>query len=679
MPNDLIHETSPYLLQHANNPVDWLPWNEKSLALAKQQNQPILLSIGYAACHWCHVMAHESFENKEIAEQMNRDFVCIKVDREERPDLDRIYQTAHQMLTKRPGGWPLTVALTPDLHAPFFAGTYFPPVPRQGMPGFGELLQKIATHYRDNAESMGDHGKAFARALERLNPVANNADTNSPTDWLVYAQKTLKSQFDSINGGFGDAPRFPHPTQLALLYRHGGTALEEHDVSLAMANKTMRKMRQGGLFDQVSGGFFRYSVDKAWQIPHFEKMLYDNAQLLDLYSSGFVQTGRSFYRTTALRTARWVVDEMQQGHGGYASSLDADSEGDEGKYYVWSETDLRAILAPAQYEAVEQRFSLYGDPNFEGTWHLNINPDLDEEEVECVDDELAAALAILKDTRSERVRPDLDDKVLTSWNGMMITAMTNAGRALDEPELVNSARSALDFVRANLWREGRLLATFREQQARLNGYLDDYVFMAEAILALLQQEWRPQEYLMLQSLCDALCEWFEDKDNGGFFFTSHDHETLLHRPKAGADDAIPSANGGAVRVLYQFGMLSGDPAYQESARRTVSLFASEIEKHPSVYASLLLGALDSGPDARTVIVRGTAVNLREWQQALRTTYLPGTSVFCVEDNTPDLPAGVADKAGKQGKTLAYICRGDRCDAPVDSLEGLLIALGVADS
>ena len=670
MPNDLIHESSPYLLQHADNPVDWLPWSDKALKKAKREDRPILLSIGYAACHWCHVMAHESFEDEEIAAKMNRLFVCVKVDREERPDLDRIYQAAHQILTQRSGGWPLTVALSPSNQAPYFAGTYFPPSTRQGMPGFNTLLDKISQHYLDNRAAMDGHGDLFSRALSRLNPRPARVSSIRPRAWLAASTQVLKSQFDAVNGGFGDAPRFPHPTQLELLLRHSVTDLTEHDVSLAMLNKTMRKMQQGGIFDQIGGGFYRYSVDKAWRIPHFEKMLYDNAQLLGLYAECYARTGHDFYRTTSLRTARWVIDEMQQGHGGYASSLDADTEGDEGKFYVWSETDLRAILTTAQYEAVENHFSLYGEPNFEGKWHLNVNPDLDPDQTGNGDEDLATATAILRDIRSERVRPNLDDKIVTSWNGLMIRNMVCAGIRLSTPDLVESARAALDFIRAALWNNGRLWATFREQRATLNGYLDDYVFLADALLTLLQYQWRNQDYLMLEQLCESILEWFEDAEQGGFYFTSHDHETLLHRPKPGADEAIPAANGIVIRVLSQFSMLSGDSKYRQAARRTVELFSGEITKHPAVYGALVCGALDTESTARLVIVRGKAANLMAWQEVLTLQYLPGTTIFWVPANEHNLPPGIADKPAKTGKTLAYVCHGSRCLEPVEQIEQL---------
>ena len=379
MPNHLITQTSPYLLQHANNPVDWHPWGDAALAAAAENDKPILLSIGYSACHWCHVMERESFEDAAIAAQMNASFVCVKVDREERPDLDRIYQTAHQMLAQRPGGWPLTdCANTAYGHAPFFAGTYFPPAPRMGMPGFGEVLTKVAAHYAEHRAQMGDHDRAFAEAMARLNPPPSVSAIPSSTDAIADAAATLSQQADHDFGGFGDAPKFPHPTQIDLLLRHGIAGSDDaHKASLNFADFTLRKMAQGGLFDQLGGGFFRYSVDRRWCIPHFEKMLYDNAQLLSLYSDGYRifrdGDGGDFYREIVTQTAAWVMREMQQEHGGYASTIDADSEGVEGKFYVWSETDLRALLAVDEYAAVEENYGLVGEPNFEGKWHLAVH------------------------------------------------------------------------------------------------------------------------------------------------------------------------------------------------------------------------------------------------------------------------------------------------------------------
>jgi len=572
MPNQLAAQTSPYLLQHAENPVDWHAWDEAALQRARDQDKPILLSIGYSACHWCHVMERESFEDAAIASRMNALFVCIKVDREERPDLDKIYQTAHQMLTQRPGGWPLTLALTPHGHAPFFAGTYFPPAPRMGMPGFGDVLEQVAAHYRRHHKSMREHHRIFADALAQVNPQPAAEKLPLPAAALAHAARELSAQFDSEFGGFGGAPKFPHPAQLELLLRHHAQSGDAN--SAQMLELSLRKMAAGGLFDQLGGGFYRYSVDRRWAIPHFEKMLYDNAQLLTLYAGALQYGGAgdaAFYRQIAAQTADWVAGEMQQPHGGYASTLDADSEGIEGKYYVWDEDDLRALLQADEYAAVESFYGIAGEPNFEGKWHLAIHPDRESmagrlargndaggaddagaAAAPMPDPALAAALAAAKAkllaARAQRIRPALDDKILTAWNGLMIKGMARAAIALGRNDLAESAARALDFVRAGLWRDGRLLVTTRGGRASLNGHLDDYAFLAEGIVELLQAAWRAQDLAFAVQICDAMLEHFEDREAGGFFFTSHDHEPLLHRPKSGPDDAIPSGNGAAIRA-----------------------------------------------------------------------------------------------------------------------------------
>ena len=678
MANQLSTQTSPYLLQHANNPVDWHPWSPAALALAATQDKPILLSIGYSACHWCHVMERESFEEEEIAAQMNELFVCIKVDREERPDLDKIYQSAHQMLAQRPGGWPLTLALTPRGHAPFFAGTYFPPQPRMGMPGFGEVLEKVAAHYRQHRAQMDDHHLSFEQAMARLNPMppalssalssATSSESKLPTAarTLSKATQELSGQFDWTFGGLGDAPKFPHPTQLELLLRHG--ARNNGAESLRFFNLTLRKMAEGGLFDQLGGGFFRYSVDRQWRIPHFEKMLYDNAQLLTLYTDGWRYFGEPFYRTIIEQTAAWVIREMQQGHGGYASTLDADSEGVEGKYYAWSETDLRALLGADEYSALENYYALAGEPNFEGNWHFNCNPN-DEIRGAGDNDALRCAKTKLLAQREQRIRPALDDKILTAWNGLMIKGMARAATALGRDDLAESACAALDFIRATMWRDGRLLVTSRNGEARLNGYLDDYAFLAEGIVELLQAKWRSEDLTFAVEICDAMLAHFEDPDAGGFFFTSHDHEKLLHRPKSGPDDAIPSGNGAAVRALCKLGHLLGNTRYLQSAERTLHLFADGMGKMPSVYGSLSMALQAFEPDHASIIIRGDATQMNAWQELCRRHYHPENMTLAIAGKTTGLPDALAQRKAQRG-TVAYICRGMECSAAIDSIETL---------
>ena len=680
MTNSLGTQTSPYLLQHAENPVDWHPWSETALTLALELDKPILLSIGYSACHWCHVMERESFEDDAIAAQMNELFVCIKVDREERPDLDKIYQTAHQILTQRPGGWPLTVALTPTGHAPFFAGTYFPPEPRMGMPGFGEVLTKVAHHYHLHRDDMGDHHRSFERAMSQLNPVPSAATLPPPP--LDKAVAELSGQFDWEFGGFGSAPKFPHPTQLELLLRHSAQnrAGEESGESERFFDLSLRKMAEGGLYDQIGGGFYRYSVDRQWCIPHFEKMLYDNAQLLALYSDAAQYFDAPFYRTIVEQTGDWVIREMQQAHGGYASTLDADSEGVEGKYYIWSETDLRALLSADEYQAIQDCYDLAGEPNFEGKWHFTINPNSQSDneahseshpDTHTPDhaDALQTAKAKLLAARDQRIRPALDDKILTAWNGMMLKGMARAARVLGRDDFAQSACTALDFVRANLWQDGRLRVTSRNGEARLNGYLDDYAFLAEGIIELLQTKWRSDDLKFAINICDAMLEAFEDPESGGFFFTSHDHEKLLHRPKTGPDDAIPSGNGAAARALYKLGHLLGNSNYLQSAEKTLQIFAPALVKAPSVYSSLSMALQAREPTNKVIIIRGTDKQAAEWQSLCRRHYHPENITLAIPANATDLPPALSQRKA-QRKTTAYICQGLTCSAPLHSATAL---------
>ncbi len=677
MSNHLIDETSPYLLQHANNPVDWHPWGKAALHKARDADKPILLSIGYSACHWCHVMERESFCDAATAARMNELFVCIKVDREERPDLDKIYQTAHQMLTQRPGGWPLTAALTPNGHAPFFAGTYFPPSPRHGLPGFVDALEQVARHYYQYRERMDGHHASFEAAMAQTNPQPRADDSPlPPAAAAVLAKSTaaLRSQFDAEHGGFGTAPKFPHPTQLDLLLRH--SYRDDAPDAARMLQQSLRKMAHGGLFDQIGGGFYRYSVDRRWEIPHFEKMLYDNAQLLALYSDAWQHTSEPLYRAVVEQTAAWTMREMQLQLGGYASTIDADSEGVEGKYYVWSETDLRAMLGADEYHALERHYGLAGEPNFDGQWHFNVN--LADGEAGGSGRRLAqpAAARFLHSAREKllvernrRVRPALDDKILAAWNGLMIKGMARAAKAFGRDDFAVSARRALDFIRDAMWQNGRLLSVSCNHHAHLNGYLDDYAFLAEGIVELLQTTWRSADLTFATDICDAMLWHFEDTEAGGFFFTSHDHEKLLHRPKTGPDDAIPSGNGAAARALFKLGHLLGNSRYLDSAEKTLALFADALDKTPSIHGSLTAALQARDLANKTIIIRGQAEEIRRWQLVCQRPYHPETITFAIPAAATHLPAALGLRK-PQNKTIAYICHGLHCSAPMDSLDAL---------
>jgi uncharacterized protein YyaL (SSP411 family) len=671
MPNRLALETSPYLQQHADNPVDWHPWSEAALALAREQDRPILLSIGYSACHWCHVMARESFEDPDIAAEMNRLFVNVKVDREERPDLDRIYQTAHQMLTGRSGGWPLTMFLMPD-GTPFFGGTYFPKTPRHGLPGFRDILARIAAAYRDHRDEIGKQNAALLAALNQTLPAAHGerALSREPVEAVVRA---LMQTFDDRHGGFGRAPKFPHPHELAFcLRRH---ALEGSEAGLAIARLTLTRMAEGGLYDQLGGGFCRYSVDQHWSIPHFEKMLYDNGPLLALYSDAWLVTRDPLYRRVAAETAAWMMREMQAPEGGYYASLDADSEHEEGRFYVWTRDEVRARLTADEYAAAAAYYGLDGAPNFEGrAWHLRIAQPLEKVaqrigvSLEACESRLAAARAKLIAAREARVRPGRDEKILTSWNALAIRGMARAARALGERAWLASAQRAADFIRGALWRDGRLLAAHKDGSSRLNAYLDDHAFLLDALLELMQTEFRRADLDFARELAERLLAQFEDRERGGFFFTSHDHERLIHRPKPGHDNATPSGNGVAAFALQRLGHVMGEPRYLAAAERTLKLFQPLLAQQPAACVSLAAALEEHLRPPRVVVLRGPAAELARWRGALAARYRPDALVFSPPPEAEALPAALAKPV--TATVNAWVCRGVACLAPTAELAAL---------
>jgi len=660
--NRLIHETSPYLQQHAHNPVDWHPWGPEALEKAKREDKPILLSIGYSACHWCHVMEHESFEDEAVAQVMNTLFVNVKVDREERPDLDKIYQTAHQLLTGHPGGWPLNMFLTPTDHIPFFGGTYFPKTQRYGMPAFTDILSQIAGTYRERRDDVEKQNAALRDLFARVEPI----DADAPLTVAPLAQATLqlKRQFDAHHGGFGGAPKFPHPASLELLLRHWArsTIAGKPDTDALHAVRfTLQKMALGGLYDQLGGGFCRYSVDERWEIPHFEKMLYDNAQLLPLYADAWLATGDVLFRRVVLETGVWVMREMQSPDGGYYSTLDADSEGHEGKFYAWDADEIKKLLTPEEWGLVEQRYGLRGEPNFEGHWHLNVRAESGEE------GRLDTARAKLFAAREKRVHPGRDEKILTSWNGMMIRAMAHAGRLLQRQDFVDSAARAFEFVRAQLWRDGRLLATTKDGKAHLNAYLDDYVHLIDGGLALLQARFRVADLDFIRGLAETVLAHFEDKTRGGFYFTSDDHESLLHRPKPASDDAIPAGNGIAAQVLLKLGHLLGETRYLDAAERTLTALGGAVAQYPSAHCGLLLALDEYLNPPQVIVLRGAPDILKSWHARCGAHYAPGRAALAIPADVTNLTGLLAERR-VQGDISAYICSGHACQAPVSTFE-----------
>ncbi len=646
--NQLSSETSPYLLQHAANPVAWLPWGEAALAQARAEDRPILLSIGYSACHWCHVMAHESFEDAATAAVMNRLFVNIKVDREERPDLDQIYQTAHQLLTGRPGGWPLTLFLTPD-GAPFFGGTYFPPEPRHGLPGFVDLCERIGDVWRTRRRDIEAQNRELLAVLTRSVTSAGTAALDGAP--LASLRALLLGSLDREHGGFGGAPKFPHPTDLAFLLRR-----DNDPPAREAALFTLRRMAEGGIHDQLGGGFCRYSVDARWEIPHFEKMLYDNGPLLGLYADAFALTGDPYFKEVAEGIAGWLLREMTAPEGAFHSSLDADSEGEEGRFYVWERAEVIRLLGPEDSALAGRRWGLDAPPNFEGRhWHLKVAAPLAPGEAA----RLETIRARLFAARAARVRPGCDDKVLTAWNALTIDGLARAARIFGRDDWLAAARRTVDFLREVHWHDGRLLATSRHGRAHLPAYLDDHAFLLAALLELLQSGYRAEDLAFARQLADALLDRFEDKDNGGFFFTAHDHETLIQRPKTCHDNALPSGNGVAAFALQRLGHLLGEARYLDAARRTLAVFWPQLERQPAGCTTLLAALEETLAAPAIVILRGPAAETADWQRRLAGSPF---IVISLPNGMTGLPAALAKP--ESPVVNAWVCRGVECLAPV---------------
>ena len=687
MPNHLATETSPYLLQHVDNPVDWRPWGEAALSLARREDKPILLSIGYSACHWCHVMAHESFEDTEVAAVMNALFVNIKVDREERPDLDQIYQSVHNMLTGRAGGWPLTLFLTPD-GTPYHAGTYFPKAARYGLPGFPDICIRLAEVYHQQRDAVERQNASVRAALAQSIPATATVPLLEATP-IGQLQAALIESFDPHYGGFGAAPKFPHPTGLAFLLRRAAFDTESRNAALT----TLTRMAKGGIYDQLGGGFARYSVDARWEIPHFEKMLYDNGPLLSLYADAWLIERAPLFSRVAEETATWVMREMQSPEGGYYSSLDADSEGEEGKFTVWDRDEVRTLLNDDEWNVAARHWGLDKPPNFEGRhWNLKVAAPIDHAGRAL----LSNARTKLFNVRAQRIHPGRDDKILTSWNALMIQGMARAARVFGRTEWLASARRALEFIRATLVVVGgppsarsvnraeggppttngspcgtsvRLLATYKDGKAHLNAYLDDYAFLLAALLELMQTEFQVADLDFATQLADVLLAQFEDRECGGFFFTSHDHEALIQRPKPGVDNATPSGNGVAATALQRLGHLLGEVRYLDAARRTLECYSPQFSAQASGFATMIEALEEALTPPETIILRGPAADLGVWQKALSSQLYPHVLTLALPNELTGLPAALAKP--KSDAVNAWVCQGVNCLPPIASLEALV--------
>ncbi|MSQ92559.1 MAG: thioredoxin domain-containing protein [Gammaproteobacteria bacterium] len=680
--NRLAGETSPYLLQHAANPVDWYPWGAAALDKARELDRPILLSIGYSACHWCHVMAHESFEDPATADVMNRLFVNIKVDREERPDLDKVYQIAHQVLAQRGGGWPLTMFLAPDDLTPYFGGTYFPKQARYGMPAFADLLERVAAFYRDSRDNVRSQNSALRGVFTEMAPPGAEPGASLSGEPLLACRSELEAGFDEQYGGFGGAPKFPHPASIERLlrdWRATSSSLTPDLKALYMATLTLKRMAEGGLYDQLGGGFCRYSVDPQWMIPHFEKMLYDNGPLLALCAQAAVATGDDFFRRIANETAAWVKREMQSPEGGFYSALDADSEGHEGRFYVWNPAEIDSLVKPDEYRVLARRFGLDREPNFEGTWHLHCYVAIEQIAEELglepavVTAHLDSGRTRLLAIRERRVRPGRDDKVLAGWNGLMIRGLAISGRLLGEASHVEAATGAVDFLRRNCWCDGQLFAVWKDGVARFPAYLDDHAFLLDGLLELLQARWRSEDLAFAKDIADALLAKFVDRKRGGFWFTAEGLDPPLHRPKGFADEATPSGNGVAAMALARLGWLLADTRYLDAAEATLRGGFPSMQRVPQAHTAML-NALDEQLDpGEIIVIRGHAADAAAWSTALATLYAPRRMVFAIPADAGGLPEALASKRAREG-TVAYVCQGPQCSEPIAELPRLIRTL-----
>jgi uncharacterized protein YyaL (SSP411 family) len=676
--NRLGEETSPYLLQHRDNPVHWQPWSEETLALAKAAQKPILLSVGYAACHWCHVMAHECFEDSEIADLMNRLFINIKVDREERPDIDAIYQTSLALLGEH-GGWPLTMFLTPD-GAPFWGGTYFPPTPRFGRPGFPQVLQGVADIFAREPDKVAKNVSALADGLKQMSQTRAGALVDLET--ITEVARRLTRQVDPFEGGFGSAPKFPQPTNLKLLWRAWlRTSAEPFRQAVEL---TLIKMSQGGIYDHLGGGFSRYAVDNHWLVPHFEKMLYDNAQLIQCLTWSWQETGREIYTCRVYETVTWVLREMMAADAegrsttAFASSFDADSEGEEGLFYLWREEEIDRLLG-AEAALFKQVYDVTPEGNFEGRAILNRSGDLDLRDPDA-EEHLAAARARLFEARLTRVPPGWDDKVLADWNGLMIAALAEAALAFEEPTWLEAAEKAFAFILENMQQGGRLRHSWRRGQAAHPATLDDYAHLCEAALVLHEATGETSYLDQVQAWLDVLDRHYWDAESGGYYFTADDTDDVILRAKNALDQATPSGNGTLAGVLTKLYFLSGEDRHRDRAEATIATFTGEIERTGSSLATLL-GACELLQDPLQVVVigrRGEA-DCEVLVAAVFGACLPNR-VFQVVDPGQSLPDHhpAAGHGQIEGKATAYVCRALSCSPPVSDpgpLRELLQARG----
>jgi uncharacterized protein YyaL (SSP411 family) len=669
--NRLIYETSPYLLQHAYNPVDWYPWCEEAFEKAKRENKPILLSIGYSACHWCHVMEHESFENEKIAGLMNELFVSVKVDREERPDLDEIYMNAVQMLTGR-GGWPMTVFLTPE-GKPFYGGTYFPPDDRQGMPAFPRILQGVSEAYRERPEDVEKSVSQILVALQRMSESHETTKDLSKSIVAGGAEKVARA-YDADHGGVGQAPKFPNAGVYELFLRHYRASKSER--FLDMVVQTLTKMAQGGIYDHLGGGFHRYSVDAKWLVPHFEKMLYDNAQLVRIYAHAYTVTREPLFRSVVEQTVDYLLREMLHPEGGFYSTQDADSEGEEGRFFVWTEEEINRVIGEEDGRIFCRMYDVGEPGNFEGKSILHPILTIDQasklfrkEPVE-ITTLIGGARQKLFAEREKRVKPFRDEKIITAWNGLLLSGLSEAIKISENSAWIEAAQRTVEFVFNKMFRDGFLLHTYKDGQAKLLGYLDDYAFIAVGLLDLYESLFDRTYLSRAIQLTDVMLREFGDERNGGFFYTGKSHEQLISRAKPIFDASIPSANAIATQLLLRLHHFTGDERYRVLAEGILRSYYDAMESQPFGFAHMLC-ALDfylQGCKEIVIVGDPTESGVKELIAQVSSTYLPNKSIQLVTPGTPlgDISTLLQGKSQIDSKPTVYVCENFTCSPPVTS-------------
>jgi uncharacterized protein YyaL (SSP411 family) len=681
MPNRLARETSPYLLQHANNPVDWYPWGPEALERAKREDRPIFLSIGYSACHWCHVMEHESFEDEAIAAALNERFVNVKVDREERPDLDQIYMAAVQLMTQH-GGWPMSVWLTPDLK-PFYGGTYFPPADRHGLPSFLRVIHAVAEAWNDRRAAALQQAEEITTHISAMHLTSSGEEITPAL--IENAVRRLEEAFDRRNGGFGGRPKFPHPMDLSVLLRHWKRSPHQH--VLEMVKLTLDKMAAGGIYDHLAGGFARYSVDERWLVPHFEKMLYDNGLLTVAYLEGYQATGDERYARVARETCEYVLRYMTDERGGFHSTEDADSEGEEGKFYVWTPDEIIELLGRERGDRFCNLYDVTPRGNFEGSNILNLPQPIAQVATQRgwnlapLERELAEDRAKLLEARDHRIRPGKDDKILTNWNALMIDAFARAAVVLDEPRYATAAQRATAFILRELRRaDGRLLHSWRGGEAKFDAYLDDYAYLIHALVSLYEADFDEAWIDHGVALADFVMRHFHDAQEGGFFYTADDHEQLIARQKDVQDSSVPSASGMTATALIRLGTLTGRQDYVDAARGTLELAAGLMEKAPTAAGQSLIAAdMLIGPMQEIVVVAGDSEQeFADVLAALRQRYEPNRVITArcksMTKQSAALDAIFAGRTAINGQTTLFICENFTCQAPLVGWQAIGAAL-----